>query len=46
MINVGKKAPAFNAQAYINGNFGKISLADYTNQWVMLFSYPGDFTFV
>jgi alkyl hydroperoxide reductase subunit AhpC len=46
MVHVGKKAPVFDAQAYINGEFSKISLSDYANQWVMLYFYPGDFTFV
>lgn len=46
MIHVGQKAPIFETQAYINGDFKKVNLADYTNQWVMLFFYPGDFTFV
>lgn len=46
MIQVGKKAPVFEAQALIDGEFTKISLSDYAHQWVMLYFYPGDFTFV
>ena len=46
MVQVGQKAPAFTAQAYTQGNFGQVHLTDYMNQWVMLFFYPGDFTFV
>jgi alkyl hydroperoxide reductase subunit AhpC len=46
MVQVGKNAPQFSAQAYLNGNFQKVNLSDYANQWVLLFFYPGDFTFV
>lgn len=46
MVQVGKKAPQFSAQAYINDDFQKVSLEDYANQWVLLYFYPGDFTFV
>ena len=47
-VLVGKKAPDFKAAAVmadgtINGNF---SLADYAGQYVVLFFYPLDFTFV
>ncbi len=46
MIHVGKKALEFNSQAFINGGFEDISLSKYANQWVLLFFYSGDFTFV
>lgn len=46
MIQVGKKAPEFNTQAHINGGFEQINLSKYANQWVLLFFYSGDFTFV
>jgi peroxiredoxin (alkyl hydroperoxide reductase subunit C) len=47
-VLVGKKAPAFNAKAVINGieivdNF---SLEQYAGKYVILFFYPKDFTFV
>ena len=47
-VLVGKKAPEFKAAAVmadgtINGNF---SLSDYAGQYVVLFFYPLDFTFV
>lgn len=47
-VLVGKKAPAFNAKAVINGieivdNF---SLEQYVGKYVILFFYPKDFTFV
>ena len=43
---VGKPAPDFMAQAYIDGAFTQVSLSDYQGKWVVLFFYPGDFTFV
>lgn len=46
MIKVGQKAPLFEGQAYVKGEFRDISLANYSGQWVCLFFYPLDFTFV
>ncbi len=46
MIAVGKKAPDFTTQAYKDGAFSPVSLSDYHGQWVYMFFYPGDFTFV
>jgi len=43
---VGKPAPVFEAKAFINGKIQTVSLADYKGRWVMLYFYPGDFTFV
>ena len=44
---VGKKAPEFTENAVTgDGKFTKVSLADYRGQWVVLFFYPADFTFV
>jgi peroxiredoxin 2/4 len=44
---VGKKAPEFTENAVTgDGKFTKISLADYRGQWVVLFFYPADFTFI
>ena len=45
-IQVGRKAPEFSAQAYHKGQFKDLKLADYKGRWVVLFFYPGDFTFV
>jgi len=45
-VKVGKPAPDFETNAYINGEIKKVKLADYKGQWVMLYFYPGDFTFV
>ena len=44
---VGKKAPDFEATAYLAGEgFKTVNLSDYLGQWVLLCFYPGDFTFV
>ena len=42
---IGKIAPAFEAVAWHNG-FKHVKLSDYTNQYLVLFFYPLDFTFV
>jgi peroxiredoxin (alkyl hydroperoxide reductase subunit C) len=46
MVKVGKKAPDFEAPAFHQGAFKRIKLSDYSGKWVVLFFYPGDFTFV
>lgn len=46
MVSVGKKAPDFEAPAFHEGKFKKITLSDYLGKWVVLCFYPGDFTFV
>src|SRR6476661_5677682 len=43
---VSAAAPDFSADAYVNGEFKKISLSDYKGKKVVLFFYPLDFTFV
>ncbi len=46
MVKIGQKAPEFSLDAYHNGEFKKISLADFYGKWVVLFFYPRDFTFI
>lgn len=46
MLQVGKPAPLFEAQAYHEGKFENVNLEDYRGKWVLLCFYPGDFTFV
>ena len=46
VAKVGEKAPAFLAEAFVDGEFKKVSLDDYKGKWVVLFFYPRDFTFV
>ncbi len=43
---VGKPAPDFEANAFVDGGFKNVRLSDYKGQWVVLCFYPGDFTFV
>ena len=44
---VTKKAPEFKAQAVMeDGSFKEVSLSDYKGQFVLLYFYPLDFTFV
>lgn len=43
---VGRKAPDFEAECVVKGEFKKIKLSDYKGKWVVLFFYPLDFTFV
>jgi peroxiredoxin (alkyl hydroperoxide reductase subunit C) len=43
---VGKPAPDFEANAFVDGKFTTVKLSDYKGQWVALCFYPGDFTFV
>jgi len=43
---VGKPAPDFKLQALIDGAFTQVKLSEYHGKWVVLFFYPGDFTFV
>jgi peroxiredoxin (alkyl hydroperoxide reductase subunit C) len=47
-LRVGKQAPDFKVDAYIRGKSEpqQLSLSDYRGQWVVLFFYPRDFTFV
>ena len=46
-VLVGKQAPDFTADAVMpDGSFKQINLSDYKGQYVVLFFYPLDFTFV
>ena len=46
VAKVGKPAPDFEANAYVNGGFKNVKLSDLKGKWVALCFYPGDFTFV
>ncbi len=46
MIKVGHPAPDFKLNGFHKGKFGEFALSDYKGKWVVLFFYPGDFTFV
>lgn len=43
---VGSPAPPFTLEGVLNQEFKSIRLSDYRGKWVVLFFYPGDFTFV
>jgi len=45
-VRVGKPAPDFQTKGYTQGEIKAVSLQDYKGKWVMLYFYPGDFTFV
>jgi alkyl hydroperoxide reductase subunit AhpC len=45
-VQVGKPAPDFETKGYIDGAIKTLKLSDYKGKWVMLYFYPGDFTFV
>ncbi|NUP98545.1 MAG: peroxiredoxin [Armatimonadetes bacterium] len=45
-LKVGKPAPGFTCEALTDGEFRTVSLDDYRGQWVFLYFYPLDFTFV
>jgi hypothetical protein len=45
-VLVGREAPDFETNAFVDGGFKKIKLSDYRGKWVVLCFYPGDFTFV
>jgi AhpC/TSA family len=45
-VRIGKTAPEFETKGYFQGEIKSVSLADYRGKWVMLYFYPGDFTFV
>jgi peroxiredoxin (alkyl hydroperoxide reductase subunit C) len=43
---VGKPAPEIVTRGYFDGAIDRIKLSDYRGKWVILYFYPGDFTFV
>ena len=46
LARVGRPAPDFEVNAYVDGGFKNVKLSDYKGKWVVLCFYPGDFTFV
>jgi peroxiredoxin (alkyl hydroperoxide reductase subunit C) len=46
LARVGKEAPDFETNGFVDGGFKNFKLSDYRGQWVILCFYPGDFTFV
>ncbi len=41
---VGKLAPNFELEGYMNGHFNPYKLSDHRGKWVILLFYPLDFT--
>jgi peroxiredoxin (alkyl hydroperoxide reductase subunit C) len=46
MVQVGQKSPDFALEGVLDGKFVEVKLSDYLGNWVVLFFYPLDFTFV
>lgn len=46
MSLVTQQAPDFEMEGVVGGKFEKVSLRGLRGKWVVLFFYPGDFTFV
>jgi alkyl hydroperoxide reductase subunit AhpC len=46
MIQVGQRAPDFTLDGVLDGEFVEVNLAAQLGNWVVLFFYPLDFTFV
>jgi peroxiredoxin (alkyl hydroperoxide reductase subunit C) len=46
MSLINKEVEDFAVQAFVNGEFKKITKADIMGKWTVFFFYPADFTFV
>ena len=46
MSMVTRRAPVFELEGVVNGQFTKVNLEDYRGRWLVVFFYPLDFTFV
>jgi len=46
MSMVTRRAPGFELEGVVRGEFTKVNLEDYRGRWIVLFFYPLDFTFV
>jgi len=46
MVKLNEEAPKFSATAYHNEQFKEMKLEDFKGEFVVLFFYPADFTFV
>ncbi len=46
MVQIGQIIPDLQLEAYQNDEIKTIRLSDYRGQWLILFFYPADFTFV
>lgn len=46
MIKIAERAPEFDLEALVDGDFRNVGLNEYKGKWVVLFFWPLDFTFV
>ena len=46
MAKINAPAPDFSGKAFYNGDFKTVGLSDFKGKWLLLFFYPGDFTFI
>lgn len=46
MVKPEQTAPDFETEAYYKGKLVNVRLRDFNKQWVLLFFYASDFTFV
>jgi peroxiredoxin (alkyl hydroperoxide reductase subunit C) len=44
LVEIGKEAPDFSADAYYQGEQRRLHLGDYRGRWLLLFFYLRDFT--
>lgn len=45
-VSIGQEVPDFHFEIYHKGKDSKSKISDYSGKWLILFFYPGDFTFV
>lgn len=46
MLRIDEKLPDFDLPGYLKGEIKNFKLSDHKGKWVVLFTYPADFTFV
>jgi NADH-dependent peroxiredoxin subunit C len=46
MVKIDDEAPGFEVKAFHENEIKEVKLSDYKGKWVVMFFYPGDFTFV
>jgi len=46
IAQVGRMAPGFDVEALVGDKITRVALSDHRGKWVILFFYPGDFTYV
>jgi peroxiredoxin (alkyl hydroperoxide reductase subunit C) len=46
MLKINEKVPNLKFDAFVDGEIKKMNIEDFKGQWLILFFYPADFTFV